>query len=83
MNAEIATTSGLANAIPELSIVNFENKDYVFIETKKQHYEITPVLVGVKENGYLEILNTEKLKNKKIVTGGAYTLLMKMKNKEE
>jgi len=83
MNAEIATTSGLANAIPELSIVNFENKDYVFIETKKQHYEITPVLVGVKENGYLEILNPEKLKNKKIVTGGAYTLLMKMKNKEE
>ncbi|KIA95015.1 hypothetical protein OA93_18880 [Flavobacterium sp. KMS] len=32
-----------------------------------------------KENGYLEILNPEKLKNKKLITNGAYTLLMKNK----
>lgn len=83
MNAEIETTSALANALPELSIVNFESKDYVFIETAKQQYQMTEVTVGAKENGYLEILNPEKLKNKKLVTNGAYTLLMKMKNKEE
>lgn len=83
MNAEIETASGLANAVPELSVVNFESKDYVFTETGKQHYEMTEIIVGTKENGYLEILNPEKLKNKKIVTNGAYTLLMKMKNKEE
>ncbi|PXY39150.1 efflux transporter periplasmic adaptor subunit [Flavobacterium cheongpyeongense] len=83
MNAEIETTSGLVNALPELSIVNFESKEYVFIETKKQQYVMTAVSVGVKKNGYLEILNPEELKNKKIVRTGAYTLLMKMKNKEE
>nr|WP_315224105.1 efflux RND transporter periplasmic adaptor subunit [uncultured Flavobacterium sp.] len=83
MNAEIETTAGLANALPELSIVNFENKEYVFVESGKHQYEITEVTTGEKENGYLEILNPEKLKNKKIVTNGAYTLLMKMKNKEE
>ncbi|WP_291143556.1 efflux RND transporter periplasmic adaptor subunit [Flavobacterium sp. UBA7680] len=83
MNAEIETTSGLANALPELSIVTFESKDYVFTQTGKQQYEMTEVTVGAKENGYLEILNPEKFKNKKIVTNGAYTLLMKMKNKEE
>lgn len=83
MNAEIETASGLANAVPELSVVNFESKDYVFTETGKQHYEMTEITVGTKENGYLEILNPEKFKNKKIVTNGAYTLLMKMKNKEE
>ncbi|MBF7093014.1 efflux RND transporter periplasmic adaptor subunit [Flavobacterium sp. ALJ2] len=83
MNAEIETTSALANALPELSIVNFESKNYVFIETAKQRYQMTEVTVGAKENGYLEILNPEKLKNKKLVTNGAYTLLMKMKNKEE
>ncbi|URC11695.1 efflux RND transporter periplasmic adaptor subunit [Flavobacterium sp. B183] len=83
MNAEIETTSGLANALPELSIVTFEGKDYVFIETVKQQYEMAEVKVGVKENGYLEILNPKRFKNKKIVTQGAYVLLMKMKNKEE
>lgn len=83
MNAEIETTSALANALPELSIVNFESKDYVFIETAKQQYQMTEVTVGAKEHGYLEILDPEKLKNKKLVTNGAYTLLMKMKNKEE
>jgi cobalt-zinc-cadmium efflux system membrane fusion protein len=83
MNAKIETTSDLTNALPELSIVNFMSKDYVFIETGRQQYEMTEVTVGAKENGYLEIKNPEKLKNKKIVTNGAYTLLMKMKNKEE
>ena len=83
MNAEIETTAALTNALPELSIVNFESKDYVFIETAKQQYQMTEVTLGAKENGYLEILNPEKLKNKKLVTNGAYTLLMKMKNKEE
>jgi cobalt-zinc-cadmium efflux system membrane fusion protein len=83
MNAEIETTSGLANALPELSIVTFESKDYVFTQTTKQQYEMKEVTLGAKENGYLEILNPEKFKNKKIVTNGAYTLLMKMKNKEE
>jgi cobalt-zinc-cadmium efflux system membrane fusion protein len=83
MNAEIETTAALTNALPELSIVNFESKDYVFIETAKQQYQMTEVTLGAKENGYLEILNPEKLKNKKLVTNGAYTLLMKMKNKEK
>jgi len=83
MNAEIETTSALANALPELSIVSFESKDYVFTQTTKQEYEMREVTLGAKENGYLEILNPDKFKNKKIVTNGAYTLLMKMKNKEE
>jgi cobalt-zinc-cadmium efflux system membrane fusion protein len=83
MNAEIETTSGLSNALPELSIVTFEGKDYVFTQTGKQQYEMTEVTLGAKEKGYLEILNPEKFKNLKIVTNGAYTLLMKMKNKEE
>ena len=83
MNAEIETTSGLANALPELSIVTFESKDYAFTQTRKQQYEMRAVTVGAKENGYLEILNPENFRNKKIVTNGAYTLLMKIKNKEE
>jgi cobalt-zinc-cadmium efflux system membrane fusion protein len=41
------------------------------------------VSIGKQENGFIEILNSEVFANKQIVFKGAYTLLMKMKNKEE
>ena len=41
------------------------------------------VKVGAKEDGYIQINNANELANKKIVTKGAYTLLMKLKNTEE
>lgn len=44
---------------------------------------MTAVQKGNTENGYVEILNMDALKNKDFVTKGAYTLLMKMKNNAE
>jgi cobalt-zinc-cadmium efflux system membrane fusion protein len=44
---------------------------------------MTPVQKGNSENGRTEILNPTELPSQKIVTKGAYTLLMAMKNKEE
>ncbi|PZT97281.1 MAG: efflux transporter periplasmic adaptor subunit, partial [Chryseobacterium sp.] len=83
MNAEIETSTSFSNAIPEESIVNFEGKDFVFVETKKQTYRLTPVTLGETENGFVQILNFADFSNKKIVTKNAYTLLMKLKNTEE
>lgn len=83
MNAEVEVKSSNNNALPNESIVSFESKDYVFVEISKQQYEMIEVVLGEKENGFITITNNEVLKNKKIVTKGAYTLLMKMKNKEE
>ncbi len=83
MNAEVVVVATKSNALPEESIVSFEEKEYVFTELKKQQFELTEVTTGTKENGFVTIENAGFLKDKTIVTKGAYTLLMKMKNKEE
>ncbi|MDM1494803.1 efflux RND transporter periplasmic adaptor subunit [Myroides odoratimimus] len=83
MNADIDTHAAVSQALPEESVVYFEKQNYVFIETAKQTYEMTPVKIGPKEDGYVQIINADQLANQKIVTKGAYTLLMKLKNTEE
>jgi len=40
MNAEVQLISSNSNVLPEESIVNFEGKDYVFIEISKQKYKM-------------------------------------------
>jgi len=83
MNAEIELQSALSQSLPEESIVGFEGKNYVFLETAKQKYEMHPVTTGTQENGYVQILNGSELKGKNIVVKNAYTLLMKLKNAAE
>ncbi|MTG97519.1 efflux RND transporter periplasmic adaptor subunit [Myroides albus] len=83
MNADIDTHAQVSQALPEESVVYFEKQNYVFVQTERQTYEMTPVQIGPKEDGYIQINNPTELSNKKIVTKGAYTLLMKLKNTEE
>lgn len=83
MNADIDTHSMLSKALPEESVVYFEGRYFVFNEIGKQTYQLLPVKVGEKENGFIQIENAEELEGKKIVSKGAYTLLMKLKNTEE
>lgn len=80
MNAEVQTERSFSDAIPEESMVDFEGKNYVFVETKKQTYKMTPVKTNESENGFIQILNPQDFKGQKIVTKNAYTLLMKLKN---
>lgn len=82
MSAEIELTSKLTTALPEDAIVRFENKQFVFISTGKNQFEMTEINIGNTENGYTEILSTS-LSEKTIVTNGAYNLLMAIKNKSE
>lgn len=83
MNAEIEATTIASYSLPEESIVTYEGKAFVFVETKKQQFELVEVSLGQSKDGYVSIINSIALNNKIIVTKGAYTLLMKMKNKEE
>ncbi|SIT98204.1 membrane fusion protein, cobalt-zinc-cadmium efflux system [Epilithonimonas bovis DSM 19482] len=83
MNAEVETETSFSNAVPEESIVDFEGKSYVFVEEKKQTYKMVPVTTNESENGFIQILNFQDFKGKKIVTKNAYTLLMKLKNTSE
>ncbi len=83
MNADIEVKSNNAVALPEDAVVTYEGKEYVFVQLNQMHYQLVEVTTGTSENGYIEIQNGDELKTKKIVTKGAYTLLMKLKNKSD
>ncbi len=83
MNADIEVKSNHVLTLPEEAIVSFEGKEYVFVTEKEKTYILMEVKTGSKENGFIEIVNGEKISQKSIVTKGAYTLLMKLKNKSE
>lgn len=81
MSAQIDLKSGEVKALPEDAVVRYGNKHYVFSEIGTKRYEMTEVAIGSTENGFTEILNAENLT--KVVTKGAYTLLMVLKNVSE
>ncbi len=83
MNAIVETQSGITNVLPEESIVSYQGKDYIFTSNGKNEFAMIEIKTGHKENGFIEILDAGVLKNKAIVSKGAYTLLMTAKNKEE
>ncbi|MCC2600702.1 efflux RND transporter periplasmic adaptor subunit [Sphingobacterium sp. FBM7-1] len=83
MNAEIEVSTHNANVLPEEAIVRFENKHYVFVEKRKQAFEMKEVQTGNAENNLIEIINAEQFGNENIVVKNAYTLLMALKNESE
>lgn len=83
MNAEIEVKSNDALTLPKDAVVNFEGKEYIFVVVNKNQFQMTEVKTGNSENGCIEILDNEQLTKNSIVTKGAYTLLMKLKNKAD
>lgn len=83
MNAEIEVTSNNVLALPSEAIVNYEGKNYIFIDKGNRSYEFYEVKIGSSENNYTSIENTDNIKNKSIVIKGSYSLLMSLKNKAE
>ena len=83
MNASIEVKSNDALTLPEDAVVNFEGNTYAFIAVEKNKFQMTEIKTGTSENGFVEIIADETLKKSRFVTKGAYTLLMKLKNKEE
>ena len=83
MNAEVPMKSNNAFVLPEEAVVRFEGKQFAFTKKSDSEFEMTEVQTGVVENGYVEILNGTPLSKMTFVTKGAYTLLMRLKNKSE
>lgn len=83
MNAEVPIKSNNAFVLPEEAVVRFEGKQFVFTKKNDSEFEMTEVQTGVVENGFVEILNGNPLSKMTFVTKGAYTLLMRLKNKSE
>ena len=81
MNAEIQLNAKKEKVIPNDAIVNFENKDYVFIKENDSTFRMTALQRGVSENNQTVVGNS--LDGKEIVLRGAYSLLMKLKNTAE
>jgi cobalt-zinc-cadmium efflux system membrane fusion protein len=80
MNGEIEVHSAQVYALPEQAVLSYEGKNFIFIAKGGNQFELKAVEVGNKENRFVEILNPEALIDQNIVVGGAYALLMKMKN---
>lgn len=84
MNAEIEVQRHSTDALPADAVVSYGNKQYVFMERSKNDFEMVEVRTGNAEDGYTEVAAADhrKLQGARIVTRGAYSLLMKMKNAE-
>jgi cobalt-zinc-cadmium efflux system membrane fusion protein len=82
MNAEIALKNTNAVVLPVDAVISFENKQFIFISTNTNTFEIQEVKTGTNENEYIEIL-TPDISSQKVVVKGAYSLLMKIKNTTE
>ena len=79
MNAEIEIKNNIANVLPEAAVVRFEGKQYIFEAIGERQFNMIEIEIGNLENGWIEII-TDISPSKKIVTEGAYNLLMTLKN---
>lgn len=85
MNAEIEVGNSNTYVVPEEAVVRYGNKQCIFIAINNREYEMKEVTTGDTENGFIAITDAKgiDLKNVKIVTQNAYTLLMMLKNTTE
>ncbi|WP_298708619.1 efflux RND transporter periplasmic adaptor subunit [Chitinophaga sp.] len=79
MNVEVKLGDIEENVLPDAAMVNFEGKDYVFAQEDARSFRIIAVEKG-QSSGGKTVVTAPDLAGKKIVTEGAYTLLMQMKN---
>lgn len=85
MNAEVELKLQNALTINDEAIVSHEGKDYVFVAKGPRAFDLVEIKKGGNENGFSEIttLDGKDISNVQIVTKGAYSLLMQLKNKSE
>jgi cobalt-zinc-cadmium efflux system membrane fusion protein len=86
MNADVEVKKTDALALPDDAIVEFENKQYVFVQKTTNVFDLMEVKTGSNEGGYTEIIPVDKAKDLttyNFATKGAYQLLLVLKNKSE
>lgn len=93
VNAEIEASSNQVTAVPNESVVSFDEKDYIFVFDKNKvedgkpftEYRMIQVQKGVSDKGFTEIVLPAgfDFKTAKVVVKGAYNLLSAKKNAGE
>jgi cobalt-zinc-cadmium efflux system membrane fusion protein len=77
-NAEIELNNAKVYALPEESVVKWQNKPFVFVKMDASNFKMVPIEIGVSNNGFVEIKTD--LGKQEVVLTNAYTLLMQLKN---
>lgn len=93
VNASIEVTSNQVSALPSEAIVNFDDKDYIFIFEKNKledgkpftEYRMVEIKKSVTDGGFTEIVLPAgiDIKTAKVVIKGAYNILSAKKNAGE
>jgi cobalt-zinc-cadmium efflux system membrane fusion protein len=93
VNAVIEASSNKVTTVPTDAVVNFDDKDYIFVFEKNKdedgkaftEYKMVEIHKGVTDSGFTEIILPEGFDYKtiKVVTKGAYNLLSAKKNAGE
>ncbi len=88
LKAYVETANQAVNALPDEAFIFSEGKDYIFAYLGKgqkgeNEFETIEVKKGASESGFTEVIlvsPNKDLKDMKIVSKGAFTLMAKMKN---
>ncbi|PTT33717.1 hypothetical protein DBR28_14305 [Chryseobacterium sp. HMWF028] len=66
VNAEVNISSRYTQELPNEAVVSFENKNYVFEDLGKSNYKMIPIVTGISDDQFTEVLKADFLKDKKI-----------------
>ena len=85
MNAEVEIKMNNTQSINEGAIVSHEGKDFIFISKGNKQFELLEIKKGSAETNFTEVitLDGKDLSGYEVVTKGAYSLLMQLKNTSE
>lgn len=84
MNASIQVNQQNVAAVPEEAIITWQDKPYLFVPENNNSFRMVHIKTGMKQDGYVEVIPDAGITlPEKIVTKGAYTLLMQLMNKAE
>lgn len=85
MNAEVEVSASNELCINTDAIVNFEGRDFVFIESEPKKFKLVEIVKGGSQTGFTSIkaVREVQLEQWPVVTKGAYLLLMQLKNKAD
>ena len=85
MNAEVEIKINNTESINEDAIVSHEGKDFIFISKGNKQFELLEIKKGSTETNFTEVitLDGKDLSGFEVVTKGAYSLLMQLKNTSE
>lgn len=85
LKAIIQTGSSNVPSLPEEAVLNFEDKEVIFVQAGNSVYRMVEVTTGMRENGFVEVIVPSDVNPEKdaIVIRNAYKLLSKLKSSDE